>query len=78
METSHVRNQPILLLEKVDLPCTDFTKRRLTFDDTRVEDPNTLNLDPDPEFWPNLDTDPVLYVINFERKIILNKTIFFK
>ena len=43
-----------------------------------VVDPNTLNLDPDPEFWPNLDTDPVLYVINFERKIILNKTIFFK
>ena len=20
--------------------------------------PNTLNLDPDPEFWPNMDTDP--------------------
>ena len=32
-------------------------------------DPNTLNLDPDPDpgFWPNLD--PGLYtVINFERK----------
>ena len=21
-------------------------------------DPNTLNLDPDPDFWPNLDQDP--------------------
>ena len=35
--------------------------------------PNTLNLDPDPEFWPNLDPDPGPgpdpdpgYVINFE------------
>ena len=26
-----------------------------------VVDPNTLNLDPDPEFWPNLDPDPGLY-----------------
>ena len=25
-----------------------------------VVDPNTLNLDPDPEFWSNLDPDPVL------------------
>ena len=25
-----------------------------------VVDPNTLNLDPDPEFWPNLDPDPGL------------------
>ena len=23
-----------------------------------VVDPNTLNLDPDPGFWPNLDQDP--------------------
>ena len=23
-----------------------------------VGDPNELNLDPDPEFWPNLDQDP--------------------
>ena len=23
-----------------------------------VVDPNSLNLDPDPEFWPNLDSDP--------------------
>ena len=23
-----------------------------------VVDPNTLNLDPDPECWPNLDPDP--------------------
>ena len=22
-----------------------------------VVDPNTLNFDPDPEFWPNLDSD---------------------
>ena len=26
-------------------------------------DPNTLNLDPDPGFWPNLDPDPGLYLI---------------
>ena len=26
-----------------------------------VVDPNTLNLDPDPGFWPNLDPDPGLY-----------------
>ena len=25
-------------------------------------DPNTLNLDPDLGFWPNLDPDPGLYV----------------
>ena len=25
---------------------------------TSVVDPNTLNLDPDPGFWPNLDPDP--------------------
>ena len=35
-------------------------------------DPNTLNLDPDPGFWPNLDPDPdpgrVLCTINLERK----------
>ena len=27
---------------------------------TSVMDPNTLNLDPDPEFWPNVDPDPGL------------------
>ena len=26
-----------------------------------VVDPNTLNLDPDPGFWPNLDSDPGLF-----------------
>ena len=25
---------------------------------TSVVDPNTLNLDPDSEFWPNLDLGP--------------------
>ena len=41
-------------------------------------DPNTLHLDPDPEFWPNLDSDPDpgpgtdLDVINFEEKITNN------
>ena len=25
---------------------------------TSVVDPNTLNLDPYPGFWPNLDPDP--------------------
>ena len=24
-----------------------------------VQDPNELNLDPDPEYWPNLDPNPV-------------------
>ena len=28
---------------------------------TCVVDPNKLNLDPDPGFWPNLDPDPGLY-----------------
>ena len=28
---------------------------------SRVVDPNTLNLDPDQGFWPNLDPDPGLY-----------------
>ena len=39
-----------------------------------VLDPTTLNLDPDPEFWPNLYPATVRirmqgYVINLERKI---------
>ena len=29
-----------------------------------VVDPNTLNLDPDPGFWPNLDPDPWLMVMH--------------
>ena len=34
-----------------------------------VVDPNTLNLDPDPEFWANLESDPdPYYVTIFERK----------
>ena len=28
-----------------------------------VGDPNELNLDPDPEFWPNLDLDPRLSIL---------------
>ena len=43
-----------------------------------VVDPNTLNLDPDPGFWPNLDPDPEL-CYQFEKKIILDKKqVFFK
>ena len=41
-------------------------------------DPNTLNLDPDPEFWPNLDPDQdpeLCYQLN-ERKNILDKNNF--
>ena len=39
-----------------------------------VVDPTTLNLDPDPEFWPNLYPATVRirmqgYLINLERKI---------
>ena len=33
---------------------TDTRIRRIS---SCVVDPNTLNLDPDPEFWPNLDPD---------------------
>ena len=33
-------------------------------------DPKTLNLDPDLEFWPNLDPDPGLcYTVHFGKKI---------
>ena len=35
-----------------------------------VVDPNTLSLDPDPGFWPNLDPDPGLKY-HFGRKIII-------
>ena len=38
-------------------------------------DPRTQNLDPDPEFWPNLDPDPrVLLSILFLKslKIVLD------
>ena len=36
-------------------------------------DPNTLDLDPDPEFCSNLDPDPGLgYVINFENNLLNN------
>ena len=35
------------------------TEFRVTGVDTPcVVDPNTLNLDPNPGFWPNLDLDP--------------------
>ena len=47
-------------------------------------DQNTLYSDPDPEFWPNLDTDPkTTYVVNFGEKMFkieqkfLCKTYFF-
>ena len=42
---------------------------------TNVVEQNKLNLDPDPEFWPNSNLDPRIpviryrYIINFERKI---------
>ena len=41
-------------------------------------DPNTLNLDPDPGFWPNLDPDPGLYNQFWKKKfkIILEKNNF--
>ena len=43
-------------------------------------DPNALNLDPDPGFWPNLDWIRIqCYANNFERKkikIILEKNYF--
>ena len=51
-----------------------------------VEDPNTMNLDPDPGFWPNLNPDPELYnqfwkkkfQISLEKNNLLwNKYIFF-
>ena len=30
-------------------------------------DPNTLNFDPDPGFWPDLDPDLWWYIINFKK-----------
>ena len=33
-------------------------KRQLLVPISRLVDPNTFNLDPDPGFWPNLDPDP--------------------
>ena len=49
----------------------------------KVLDPNTLNLDPDSEFWPYLDLDPVICT-HFEKdknslaeKNFLEKYIFF-
>ena len=41
------------------------------FETTSVVDPNTLNFYPDPEFWPNLDSDldPYGYFINFEKNV---------
>ena len=43
-----------------------------------VVDPNTLNWDPDPEFWSNLDPDPWLYNQFWKKKIktILEKNNF--
>ena len=33
-------------------------------------DPNSLNLDPDPEIWPNLNPDSSYrYIINFEKNV---------
>ena len=29
-----------------------------TYVETNVMDTNTLNLNPDPDFWPNMDPDP--------------------
>ena len=51
-------------------------------------DPNTLNLDTDPDFWPNLDPDfglPVCYQFwrgkniknNFRENNFLSKNIFY-
>ena len=39
-------------------------------------DPNTLNLDLDPEFWPNLDPDPGLCYKFLKEK--LKNTVIFK
>ena len=32
-------------------------KIKISLDTGSVVDPNTLNLDPDPVFWPNMDPD---------------------
>ena len=42
---------------------------------SNVVNPNTLNLDPDPEYWPNMDPDPVLCYYQFEKKIYLKPNI---
>ena len=38
-----------------------------------VVDLNTLNLDPDPEFWSNFYLDQVLYYQFLKKKISFNK-----
>ena len=44
-----------------------------------VVDPNTLNLDPDPECWPILDPDSDLGLLSIEKEFFfLRTTIFFK
>ena len=38
-----------------------------------VVDLNTINFDPDPEFWSNLYLDPVLYYHFLKKKISFKK-----
>ena len=38
--------------------CVQSDRRDVGHVDSSVVDPNTLNLDLDPGFWPNLDSDP--------------------
>ena len=38
---------------------------------------NTLNLDPDPEFWPNLDPDPGLPILSIFKRTNFFKNIYF-
>ena len=45
---------------------------------TSVVDSNTLYLDPDPEFLPNLDPEPVIGSGTPVLTILTRKTIFFK
>ena len=76
-------------LSKIRLSCHSpgmvehfFTKSSSIFNvPCSVVDPNTLNLDPDSGFWPNLDPDPGLYNKFLKKKFIIIfyvKSIFFK
>ena len=47
------------------------------YGESRAVDPNSLNLDLDPEFLSNLDPAPG-FCINFERKMLIFLTIYFK
>ena len=45
---------------------------------TSVVHLNTLNLDPEPEFWPYLDPDPGLCYVIFKNRLAGKRLSFYK